>query len=64
MSKQVKRTNQNWNLKATTFAVLTDNPLRKLWEDQSVVPNPDKEVITLQIGKNKVVINKSSITLV
>ncbi|CAO1379127.1 unnamed protein product [Diamesa tonsa] len=50
MSKQVKKTNPNWNLKATSFAVLTDNPLRKLWEDQSVVPNPDKEVITLQIG--------------
>lgn len=60
MSKQVKKTNQNWNLKPTSFAVLTDNPLRKLWEDQSVVPNPDKEVITLQIGKNEKVKYKSS----
>jgi tyrosine aminotransferase len=32
------------------FAKLTINPLRKLKFEQTVEPNPDKRVITLQLG--------------
>lgn len=42
----------NWNLQMTTFAVNTDNPLRKIWEGKKVKPNKDKKLITLQIGES------------
>lgn len=43
-----------WNIKMTSFAKKTDNPLRKIWEGPKIEPNPNKELISLQIGKNVV----------
>ena len=51
MSHQLKSSEKSWNLKMTQFAVNTENPLRKIWEGHKVFPNPQKEAITLQIGK-------------
>lgn len=50
MSNQSKSFCESWNVQATEFATMTENPLRKIWEGQKVAPNPRKEVITLQIG--------------
>lgn len=42
---------ENWNtVEITDYARLSINPLRKLKFEQKVVPNPNKEVITLQLG--------------
>ena len=42
---------KKWEIKMTNFAMKTDNPLRKIWEEVSLLPNPKKDVITLQIGE-------------
>lgn len=52
MAHQLKTSEKSWNLKMTQFAVKTDNPLRKMWENYKVCPNPRKETITLQIGES------------
>ena len=42
---------EHWNkIKITKFSTLTVNPLRKLTFESKVQPNPDKEVIKLQLG--------------
>ncbi|CRK96860.1 CLUMA_CG009926, isoform A [Clunio marinus] len=41
---------KSWKIKMTSFAMKTENPLRKIWEGHKVFPNPRKEQITLQIG--------------
>ncbi|RWS06234.1 Tyrosine aminotransferase-like protein, partial [Dinothrombium tinctorium] len=40
----------NWNIKPTKFAVNTINPIRKVIENLSVEPNPNKSFIALSIG--------------
>jgi tyrosine aminotransferase len=40
----------SWHLQMSSFAQNTENPLRKIWEGPKVLPNPNKETITLQIG--------------
>lgn len=54
MTHQLKSSEKSWNLKMTQFAIKTDNPLRKIWENHKVFPNPRKETITLQIGEHSV----------
>ncbi|CAO1417158.1 unnamed protein product [Diamesa hyperborea] len=41
---------KDWDVTTTDFGRLTVNPIRKLTERERVTPNPDKEVITLQVG--------------
>ena len=40
----------SWNIKMTEFAARTENPLRKIWEGEKIVPNSSKEEIKFQIG--------------
>jgi hypothetical protein len=44
---------KSWSIEVSQFATNTDNPLRKIWEGPRVYPNPNKETISLQIGKEK-----------
>lgn len=52
--QQSKMENQgtcSWDtVRVTDYARLTENPLRKLTQGVNIEPNPDKKVITLQLG--------------
>lgn len=48
-SSTSKRT--KWNVPITDFARLTHNPIRAIVEGLKIVPNPDKQLIALSIGK-------------
>lgn len=45
-------------VRVTDYARLTENPLRKLTQGVKIEPNPDKKVITLQLGN---LYNKKSV---
>lgn len=47
--KSSKRT--KWNVPISDFARLTHNPIRAVVEGLKIVPNPDKQLIALSIGK-------------
>lgn len=47
-------------VRVTDYARLTENPLRKLTQGIKIDPNPDKNVITLQLGN---LYNKKSVSL-
>ncbi|CAG9566760.1 unnamed protein product [Danaus chrysippus] len=49
MSRRV-RSCQEWEVRASTFALKTTNPIRKIVENLQVEPNPEKEFIALSIG--------------
>lgn len=44
-----KRT--KWNLKITSFAESTVNPIRAIVDGLKFTPNPEKQLIPLSIGK-------------
>jgi hypothetical protein len=50
MSPNSVQVNSNWNLQMSNFAKATVNPHRQMAENSKVVPNPSKQVITLQMG--------------
>lgn len=45
------RSNQEWEVRASTLARKTKNLIRCIIENLQVEPNPDKELIALSIGK-------------
>lgn len=45
-----RRSNREWNVKATVMAKNTNNPIRKIVDGMKLTPNPDKEMIALSIG--------------
>lgn len=45
-------TERHWNVKPSTFAVKTINPIRNIVQNLKVEPNPEKSFIPLSIGKN------------
>lgn len=47
--KSSKRT--KWNVPISDFARFTHNPIRAIVEGLKIVPNPDKPLIALSIGK-------------
>lgn len=42
---------RKWNVKSSTFAVKTVNPIRNIVQNLKVEPNPEKSFIPLSIGK-------------
>lgn len=52
MSENNLNSSSSWDLRMSEFALCTENPLRKISEDLKVVANPNKPLITLQIGKH------------
>ena len=50
MSPHPVSANMCWKIKTAEFARITLNPLRLMSENQKILPNPDKDVITLQMG--------------
>lgn len=40
-----------WNVKISEFAKKTHNPIRALIDRMTIVPNPDKPMIALSIGR-------------
>ena len=40
-----------WDVKVSEFARLTHNPIRAIVEGLKIVPNPEKQMIALSIGK-------------
>ncbi|XP_045767178.1 tyrosine aminotransferase [Maniola jurtina] len=49
MSQRIRRS-QEWEVRASTLARKTTNPIRRIVENLQVEPNPDKELIALSIG--------------
>lgn len=45
------RSIQDWDVRASTLARKTCNPIRRIVENLQVEPNPNKEFIALSIGK-------------
>jgi tyrosine aminotransferase len=50
MSPDPIKSNRVWNLQMSDFAKATVNPHRQMAENSKVSPNPNKKVITLQMG--------------
>ncbi len=42
--------NIKWNIKASTAATNTTNPLRAITDTNKIAPNPDKPLLNLSIG--------------
>lgn len=42
---------RKWNVKSSTFAVKTVNPIRNIVQNLKVEPNPEKSFIPLSIGE-------------
>ncbi|XP_064641065.1 tyrosine aminotransferase-like isoform X2 [Lineus longissimus] len=48
--KQSSQTRTSWNVKASSFAKNTHNPIRAIVDGLKLTPNPDKHMIALSIG--------------
>jgi hypothetical protein len=40
----------HWNISVSNFAKMTVNPHRMIAENLKIIPNPNKKLITLQMG--------------
>lgn len=45
------RDDARWNVQVSEFAKKTHNPIRAIVDGMEIVPNPDKRMIALSIGK-------------
>lgn len=49
--QHVKNARLTWNVKQSSFALNTINPIRRIVDNIKIEPNPEKHMIPLSIGK-------------
>lgn len=49
--QHVKNARLTWNVKQSSFALNTINPIRRIIDNLKIEPNPEKHMIPLSIGE-------------
>jgi hypothetical protein len=50
-AKDKRKPRADWDVKASSFAQATFNPIRSIVDGMKLAPHPDKPMIALSIGK-------------